>query len=118
CLSSIAAGDLAATGLKCTPRLPPINDGDRAAAVSAAADSDQTTWMSLPPLDSYTSPALIGHSDSRVYAAAVAFSGLVAFTATDLPGNWAAWQIIGPTPPTCSRSGFLRRRQHAANPGA
>ncbi|MBI3949528.1 MAG: hypothetical protein HY314_03630 [Acidobacteria bacterium] len=56
----------------------------------------QTAWTPLPPITSYTSSAVSGHSDGRVYAVAVAFNGLTAYTSTTSPGGWAPWQIIGP----------------------
>ncbi|MBI4470967.1 MAG: hypothetical protein HY650_16760 [Acidobacteria bacterium] len=58
----------------------------------------QTAWNQLPTITSYTTPALSGHSDGRVYVVAVAFNGLMAYTSTVSPGGWVVWQIIGPAP--------------------
>ncbi len=62
------------------------------------AQDRQAFWTDLPNIDSYASPALAGHSDRQLYATAVAFDGLVAFSRTVRPGAWSAWQIIGPAP--------------------
>jgi hypothetical protein len=64
---------------------------------SAYADS-QTQWSELPPIDSYTSPAVSGHQDRRLYIVGIAFNGLVSYTSADKPGSWTAWEIIGPQP--------------------
>ncbi len=66
----------------------------------APSGRGQTTWSPLPALDSYTSPALSAHSDGRIYAVAVAFNGLVAYTSTGVPDGWGPWKILGPEPGT------------------
>lgn len=74
------------------------NVGDRTLVAYTFAQPYQTSWTQLPDIDSYTSPVLSDHTDGKIYAVAVAFNGLVAYSSTDTPGGWASWQILGPAP--------------------
>lgn len=70
--------------------------GDRTLAAYSFAKPNQAVWSPLPVLDSYTNAAISGHSDGRLYVAAITADGHMYSTSSDSPRGWAPWQSIGP----------------------
>src|SRR5262245_34821748 len=70
---------------------------DAPAQQLATTPADQTVWVQLPEIDSPTSPAIatlgfqegaLRHFVGRVFVAAIAHTGYVAYTSTSSPGTW------------------------------
>jgi hypothetical protein len=78
-----------------------------------ASARGQQSWWALSGIDSYTGPAISGHSDRSIYVVSIAHSGVVAYNSTETPSGWTGWQVLGSTstianprtPPVAFRAG-------------
>jgi len=64
------------------------------AAAAEQAAAQRIGWGQLPGLVSSASPALSGHSDGKLYIAAVNKQGAMFYRSTDSPTGWTTWQPI------------------------
>ena len=70
--------------------------GDRTLSAFSYGRPNQAAWSPLLQLDLFTSPAIAGHSDKRLYVAAITTDGHMYSTSSESPCGWEPWQSVGP----------------------